>query len=83
MAAVLRPDRALARTWRLTAWLMAAGAGLGVPLSLAPFNLWPLGMLAVAAHLLLLRRAEARSAFALGYWFGVGKYGLGVSWVYV
>ena len=83
MAAVLRPDRALARTWRLTAWLMAAGAGLGVPLSLAPFNLWPLGMLAVAAHLLLLRRAEARSAFALGYWFGVGKYGLGASWVYV
>ena len=68
---------------RRVGWPLAVFAGFGVPLSLAPFDLWPLGMLAVAVHLLLLRNVPRHRAMGVGYWFGVGKYGLGASWVYV
>ncbi len=49
----------------------------------APFYLFPLPILALALTLHLLRRADARSAFAVGYAFGLGWFLAGVSWVYV
>jgi len=66
------------------AWLPAAALLCGVllPLSLAPFGYWPLGILALAGWFALLRRPGANGAW-LGWMFGVGKYGVGASWVYV
>ena len=62
--------------------LIALVAGALLPLSLAPFDIWPFGMLAVAALFLLLQNTES-SGLLLGWLFGVGKYSVGVSWVYV
>ena len=53
-----------------------------LPLSLAPFDWWPLGLVSIAGWLWLLDRSAAGAA-ALGFAYGVGKYGVGVSWVYV
>ena len=55
-----------------------------LPLALAPFGVWPLLLVSAGALYWLLRRTETgRSAFWRGWLYGVGKYGVGASWVYV
>jgi len=63
-------------------YLLALLAGALLPLSLAPYGVWPLGLLAIAGWFHLLYRAERR-LWLLGWCFGVGKYAVGASWVYV
>jgi len=63
-------------------WL-AAVAGAIFPLGLAPFDAWPLSLVAVGALFFLLDEAPPRRAALLGWAFGVGKYGVGASWIYV
>ena len=70
------------RAPRLKALTLALGFGALLPLSLAPFEWWPLGLVSIAGWLWLLDRSAAGAA-ALGFAYGVGKYGVGVSWVYV
>lgn len=62
--------------------LIALICGAILPLSLAPFGLWPLGAVAIAGWFLALERVAGRG-FLVGWLFGVGKYAVGVSWVYV
>ena len=61
---------------------LALGCGALLPLMLAPFDWWPLGLLSIGGWFWLLNR-HPRHAAALGFAFGLGKYGVGVSWVYV
>ena len=70
------------RRAQLGALTLALGFGALLPLSLAPFGWWPLGLASIAGWLWLLDRSPAGAA-ALGFAYGVGKYGVGVSWVYV
>jgi apolipoprotein N-acyltransferase len=53
-----------------------------LPLSLAPFDYWPLGIVALAGWFWLLRGGRIGAALS-GWLFGLGKYGVGASWVYV
>ncbi len=62
--------------------LAALISGVLLPLSLAPFDYWTLGIVALAAWFVLLRRPNGNGALT-GWLFGVGKYGLGASWIYV
>jgi apolipoprotein N-acyltransferase len=62
--------------------LLPLAAGALLPLSLAPFDLWPLGLLSLALWFVALRRPGVSGAWT-GWWFGIGKYGVGASWVYV
>lgn len=59
---------------------MAAGALL--PLAFAPFHFYPLAVLLPAALFALWLQDDARAA-RRGYLFGLGLFGVGVSWVYV
>ena len=69
---------------RLAFALLALLAGGALPLALAPFEIWPLMLLACGLCFWLLQRAvSCTEAFWRGWLFGVGKYGLGASWVYV
>src|SRR5512135_3624984 len=62
----------------------ALAAGAAHALSFAPFNLPWLQLLALAALFALSLRAENwRSAALLGFAFGLGWFGVGVSWVYI
>ena len=66
------------------AYAIAFAAGAAAVAGFSPLDLFPvlLAALAVLLHL-WARAASPREAFALGYWFGVGFFLAGVSWVYV
>jgi apolipoprotein N-acyltransferase len=61
------------------AFLLGAASVLGF----APFQIFPLPILALAALAWLWRNASPRRAAALGFAFGAGLFLAGVSWVYV
>ena len=64
--------------------LAALVAGALLPFALAPFGIWPLLLVSAGALFWLLRRAATgKGAFWRGWLYGVGKYGVGASWVYV
>ena len=64
--------------------LAALAAGGMLPLALAPFGIWPLLLVSASGLFWLLRRTgTGKSAFWRGWLYGVGKYGVGASWVYV
>lgn len=63
--------------------LLALLCGGAQPLALAPFNLWPLAIIGLAGFALLLFKCPTRRAFLVALGFGVGLYGVGVSWIYV
>lgn len=63
--------------------LLAPAAGGLVTLSLAPFSLWPAGILACALYAYLLASCSPRQALWRGWLFGSGLFGSGASWVYV
>lgn len=58
-------------------------AGCLVPLSFAPFNIWPLGILALSVFALLINQQSLKAVWWRSWCFGAGMYGLGVSWIYV
>ena len=63
--------------------ILAVFAGCLVTLSLAPFDLWPAGIVACALYALLLAECSERQALWRGWLFGAGLFGSGASWVYV
>jgi apolipoprotein N-acyltransferase len=63
--------------------LLAPFAGVLVTLSLAPFNLWPLGIISCALYAFLLCTCSVREGIWRSWLFGLGMFGSGVSWVYV
>jgi apolipoprotein N-acyltransferase len=62
---------------------VALVAGAVLPFGFAPFGVWPLAWLAPAVLFLLwIEGVPARAAWR-GFLFGLGMFGVGVSWVYV
>lgn len=74
-------DRLVGPGW--TGHLLAALSGALITLSLAPFDLWPLGVLSLVFFHVLLDRLPVRAAAARGWWFGAGLFVSGGSWLYV
>ena len=62
---------------------LALLSGVLIPLGLAPFSWTLAGLAAPACLFLALEGASPRQALGLAYLSGLGRYGLGVSWVYV
>ncbi len=60
---------------------MAAGAL--APVAFAPFGWWFVAPLALGWFFALLPGSSARRRALLGFAFGVGLFGVGVSWVYI
>jgi apolipoprotein N-acyltransferase len=57
--------------------------GLCIPLSLAPFFFWPLMFIGIAGYFwLTFQITSSKQALWYGWLFGVGYFGLGVSWIY-
>ena len=63
--------------------LIAPLAGALVTLSLAPFGLWPAGIVSCALLAWLLSTCTPRQGLWRGWLYGLGMFGSGVSWVYV
>ena len=58
-------------------------AGAATVLAFAPAGVFPLAAATFAVLIHLWMHAPPRRCFWLGFWFGLGLYGAGVSWVYV
>jgi apolipoprotein N-acyltransferase len=58
-------------------------AGAATVLAFAPVGAFPLALLTFAVLVHLWMGAAPRQAFVSGYWFGLGMFGAGVSWIYV
>ena len=64
-------------------FILAVVAGALVPLALAPFDIWPLAFVSMGVLFWLAMSGAPRNLAAVGWWYGVGRYAVGVSWVYV
>lgn len=61
---------------------LALVAGAIYPLSLAPWNWWPVGLLSLAVLAALIHRRPLAQAATYTFTFGLGLFGTGSSWVY-
>ena len=64
-------------------YLLALFCGLLFPLGFAPFDYWPLTILSISLALYLASERVEKNTFLLGLFYGIGQWGLGISWVYV
>ncbi len=62
---------------------LALLAGACLPLSFAPFGLFPVAVLAIAALFALWEGASPRLAGRYGFLFGVGAFLAGLYWLYI
>lgn len=63
--------------------LIAFAAGVSMPLAFAPFSFWPVVIFSPA--LLIFQASilqQGRQLFWLGWVYGLGYFGFGVSWIY-
>jgi apolipoprotein N-acyltransferase len=64
--------------WLLIALVLGGASALGF----APLGWWPLTLLAFAGLIWLVAQAATlKSAFARGYWFGIGHFVVGLNWI--
>lgn len=63
--------------------LLAPLAGVFLPLSLAPYDIWPFGILSIGVLALITLQRTGKQCLWLAFLFGLGMYGLGASWVFV
>lgn len=63
-------------------WL-ALLAGISMPLAFAPWQWFVVALIAPAGLFWLWQDISPRRAFWRGYLFGIGMFGVGVSWVYI
>lgn len=57
--------------------------GALLPLAFAPICLWPCALFSLVGYLCLIHNLSPKQAALRSFWFGLGAFGMGVSWVYV
>ncbi|MFT5083423.1 MAG: apolipoprotein N-acyltransferase [Lentisphaeria bacterium] len=72
--------------WQTLGWrggIAALFAGALTTYSMAPYNVWPLGIIAALTLACLLQDLNAKQGLIRSCIFGIGMFGSGASWVYV
>ena len=70
-------------THRLKRPIAAAFIGALTTLAFAPYDFWPLAILSPLLLLLLFQNQSRKQAGWLGFCWGLGQFGTGISWVHV
>ena len=70
-------------THRLKRPIAAAFIGALTTLAFAPYDSWPLAILSPLQLLLLFQNQSRKQAGWLGFCWGLGQFGTGISWVHV
>lgn len=68
---------------RFTRIAALIGTGALQTLAFAPFHFWPAALISLVLVLVLCTGRDARALFRDGWFFGLGLFGSGASWVYV
>ncbi|WP_099612078.1 apolipoprotein N-acyltransferase [Vibrio fujianensis] len=68
---------------RLIRPLMALSIGALTTLAFAPYQVWPFAILSPCLLLILLHHRSAKQAALIGYCWGLGQFGFGISWVHI
>ncbi|WP_293751872.1 apolipoprotein N-acyltransferase [uncultured Paraglaciecola sp.] len=63
--------------------LLSTLFGALLTLAYAPFSFWFITFLSLSSFIYLLSNAQPKQGFKLGFAFGLGWFGAGVSWVHV
>ncbi|MEX0941119.1 MAG: apolipoprotein N-acyltransferase [Pseudomonadales bacterium] len=63
--------------------ILALIAGMLAPFALSPFNIWPLGLVSLVMLICLVANATVMRGSLRFYWYAIGMYGVGASWIYV
>ncbi|MBC5849776.1 apolipoprotein N-acyltransferase [Vibrio metschnikovii] len=63
--------------------ILAVFFGALTTLAFTPYQIWPIAILSPLALLLLIEKKTPKQAALLGYGWGLGQFGVGISWVYV
>ncbi len=69
------------KSWTL--FFLASILGAIFPLGLAPLGWWPCLIVSVLGFMMLLDRVCTKKTLWIGFFYGIGFYGVGVSWVHV
>ena len=64
-------------------YLLSFIAGLILVFAYAPFSYWQINILVPALWLILINNKPVKEATKLGFFFGLGWFGAGISWVHV
>jgi len=65
------------------ALILVTLAGAFIPLSFAPFNIWPLAIVAIALFASLIKAQKLKTVFCYSWLFGTGLFAAGVHWIFV
>jgi len=63
--------------------LLSFIAGLSLVFAYAPFGIWPITLIVPALWLSLMHNKPIKKATTCGFFFGLGWFGSGISWVHV
>jgi len=63
--------------------LLSFIAGLSLVFAYAPFSIWPITIIVPALWLTLMNNKPSKKATLYGFFFGLGWFGSGISWVHV
>ncbi len=63
--------------------IIALFGGALLPLAFAPINIYPLAFISPALLLALLLQLKPGQSFWRGFFYGLGFFGVGVSWVFI
>ena len=63
--------------------ILALIAGCCLPLAFAPYALFPIAVLSPALLIILWQNVSPRRAFWRGLLYGVGMFGVGISWIQI
>jgi len=67
----------------LSIWLLPALAGASLPFSFAPYYFWPIAFPSLWLIFRTFAYGNVKQALLQGWSFGLGYFGVGVSWVYI
>ncbi len=77
------PETRLSVTSGIKGHTLSLLAGCLFALGFAPLGLWPITLISVLLFIMVLNDQTSRSAAIRGWLYGLGLYGVGVSWVFV
>jgi len=68
---------------KFVAAALALVAGLILPLSFAPYNLWYMAIISPAVFVVIVKLQPLKESCLIGWLYGIGFFGFGASWIHI